>query len=67
MAKTDHSSQGEYGTPPPLGLDQKALVAALTAAIVASRQDRRPPSTEALAAATQYGDIKRALRTLFES
>lgn len=47
----------------PLGSEQKALVAALTEAILSARQDVPPPNSDATAAATQYGQIKGALRT----
>jgi hypothetical protein len=63
MTENDNPSQDQSPTPPPLDRANRALVAALTAAILAARRDVSPPDQRATAAATQYAEIKGALRT----
>jgi hypothetical protein len=63
MAKADSPSTATTSGDSSSPYDQKNLIAALTAAIIASRRDTQEPSPEAKAAAKQYGDIKRALGT----
>jgi len=50
-------------TKPPLDHDGQALVAALTAAILAARENALPPNQQASDAADEYAVIKAVLRT----
>jgi hypothetical protein len=63
MAKADTQSTATTSGDSSSPHDQKNLIEALTAAIIASRRDTQEPSPETKAAAKQYGDIKRALGT----
>jgi hypothetical protein len=66
MAKSENQSQSDY-PPTPSYQDHSVLTAAikeLAAAIAASRA-APAPSTEAIAAGTQYLEIKGALRRYF--
>lgn len=65
MAKTDTSPQSEYATPPAY-TDQNALVVALKDLTKAIAR-RRAASQDAIDAATEYGQIKGALRTHSEA
>jgi hypothetical protein len=63
MAKNDQSTQGAPSAPGTLDANAQALVQALTAAIVSTRQSGPPPHPEAGSAAFEYTVIKSALRT----
>lgn len=63
MAKTDQSTQGTPSASGTLDANAQALIQALTAAIVSTRQSAPPPNPEAGNAAFEYAVIKSALRT----
>ena len=66
MSRTDKPTTGDDQARHGLDEDQRGLVAALTAAIIASRRDRPEASDEAKASARQYAGIKRVLGTWAE-
>ena len=65
MAKNEQTTQKAAGTEA-LDANSQALIAALTAAILSSRQNAAPPDQDATDAAAEYAEIKGALRTFGE-
>lgn len=64
MVKYDNPTvSGRQEPTKPLDPDGQALVAALTAAIVAAREGALPPNPKAAAAEDEYAVIKAVLRT----
>jgi hypothetical protein len=65
MAKNEQTTQKAAATDA-LDANSQALIAALTAAIVSSRQNAAPLDQDATDAAAEYAEIKAALRTFGE-
>ncbi len=65
MAKNEQTTE-KAADAPALDAGSQALIAALTSAIVSSRQSAAPLDPDATAAAAEYAEIKAALRTFGE-